>query len=290
MRVLTHNTMLLSQVPLVAETQWDQTERAQLIGAADYLRGHDVVVLEEMFSVAPADHILQALGDAGYEHRTPVIGRGEDGWDATHGSYAAWKPENGGVAIASRWPIRQKQQFIYGQGCGTDRLANKGFVYVALDVDGTQTHVVGTHTQSDDEGCGSTRPCEVRLAQVRQLHAFLEFLSIPTTESVIVAGDFNIDASSSEFEDLLKEGHLDAADQAAGWPYSFDTQDNGVASYRYPHDPRQRLDHVLLRTGHARPGPRWNNTVLRPRSSQWQAQDRTFTDYSDHYPVVGGDV
>ncbi|MDJ0344323.1 hypothetical protein QMK19_29555 [Streptomyces sp. H10-C2] len=74
---------------------------------------------------------------------------------------------------------------------------------------------------------------------------------------------------------------------------SFDPATNSVAAYRYPGDPAQRLDHARLRNGHARPA-HWNNRVVPEHSPKWSVTSwfttYSYTDYSDHYPLVAGDV
>ncbi|MER8100893.1 endonuclease/exonuclease/phosphatase family protein [Kitasatospora sp. NPDC094016] len=266
---------------------WAQDVRAGLFGNAGFLHGHDVVVLQEMFSDAPAGHVLGALSEQGYKYQTPVIGRSTDDWNATNGNYNPLL-ENGGVVIVSTWPLVHKEQFIYRDGHGADWWANKGFAYVILNVAGKRVHVVGTHTQSDDPDDQKTAR-EVRARQLVQLDSYLTSLSIPSAEPVVVAGDFNIDGHTEEFDDLLKNARLDRPDHRLGPPYSFDTTENDVAAYRYPKDPRQLLDHVLLRTGHTRPCATWDNTVIKTTSPSWSAQGHQFTNYSDHYPVLAGE-
>ncbi|ANP52638.1 hypothetical protein AVL59_26645 [Streptomyces griseochromogenes] len=78
------------------------------------------------------------------------------------------------------------------------------------------------------------------------------------------------------------------ADARTGHPYSFDTQENSIAHYRYPDDPREDLDHVLARAGHARPA-NWRNEVVERQSAPWTVTSwgtsYTYTNLSDHYPL-----
>ncbi|MFE7115540.1 sphingomyelin phosphodiesterase [Streptomyces sp. NPDC057654] len=288
MRILTHNVMLLTYYEVAPKTHWDQDERAAFIGQADYLDGYDIIALQEMFDNGASDKLLTKLVEKGYPYSTPVVGRSTDGWDRTQGELTM--TEDGGAIIVSKWPIEHKEQLIYEGHCGTDKLAGKGFAYAIINVDGLRTHMVCTHTQSDDEDCDPGVARTVRRSQIQEMNGFLQGLHIPANEPVIVAGDFNIDRHSTEFDDLLRDGNLQRPDQQLGWKYSFDTQENSVAKYRYPNDPRQDLDHVLLRTGHTKPGKRWNNKVLKNQSRYWENGQHGFTDYSDHYPLAAGDV
>jgi endonuclease/exonuclease/phosphatase family metal-dependent hydrolase len=150
--------------------------------------------------------------------------------------------------------------------------------------------VVGTHAQSTDSGCKAGEAAADRAEQLREMDAFLDAKNIPAEEEVLVAGDLNIDAHSAEYDELLGNADLTPADSRTGHPYSFDTQENSVAKYRYPDDPREDLDYVLFRNSHARPAG-WRNTVVKEESAPWTVsswgKDYTYTNLSDHYPVVG---
>ncbi|MFE1773509.1 sphingomyelin phosphodiesterase [Streptomyces sp. NPDC059008] len=286
LKVLTYNAFLMSKN---LYPNWGQDHRAQAIADADFFQGHDVVVLQEAFDNSSSD-ALKSRAAAQYPHQTPVVGRSKDGWDATGGAYSATTPEDGGVTLLSKWPVLRKEQYVYKDACGSDSLSNKGFVYAVLDVDGAKVHVVGTHTQSTDSGCGAGEAAADRAKQLKEMDAFLDAKHIPADEEVMVAGDLNVDSHSDEYQALLDNGDLAPADSRTGHPYSFDTQDNSVAKYRYPDDPREDLDYVLHRNGHARPAG-WRNEVVKEESAPWTVsswgKDYTYTNLSDHYPVIG---
>lgn len=285
LRVLTYNTFLMSTN---LYPNWGQAHRAAEIPKTAFFRGNDVVVLQEAFDNASSD-ALTANASAQYPFHTPVVGRSRSGWDATSGSYSATTPEDGGVTVLSKWPIVRQEQHIYEDACGSDWWSNKGFAYAELNVNGTRVHIVGTHTQSTDPGCGAGEAAEIRGRQFRQIDAFLDAKNIPASEQVIVAGDLNVDSHSPEYASLLANAGLTAADARTGHPYSFDTQDNSIAAERYPDDPREDLDHVLHRAGHAKPAG-WTNEVVKEDSAPWTVSswgtDYTYTNLSDHYPVV----
>ncbi|MFI2184683.1 sphingomyelin phosphodiesterase [Streptomyces sioyaensis] len=287
LKVLSYNTFLMSKT---LYPNWGQDHRAQAIAAADFFQGNDVVVLQEAFDNSASD-ALKSRAAAQYPHQTPVVGRSRSGWDATGGAYSATTPEDGGVTLLSKWPIVHKEQYIYKDACGSDYFSNKGFVYAVLDVDGTKVHVVGTHTQSTDSGCKAGEAAADRAKQLKEVDAFLDAKDIPADEEVMVAGDLNIDSHGDEYPALLSNADLAPADSRTGHPYSFDTQENSIAKYRYPNDPREDLDYVLHRNGHARPAG-WQNTVVKEESAPWTVsswgKDYTYTNLSDHYPLIGG--
>ncbi|WP_406090150.1 sphingomyelin phosphodiesterase [Streptomyces sp. NBC_01013] len=285
LRVLTYNTFLMSTN---LYPNWGQAHRAAEIPKRDFFRGNDVVVLQEAFDNATSD-ALTANASGQYPFHTPVVGRSRSGWDATSGSYSAATPEDGGVTVLSKWPIVRQEQHVYKDACGSDWWSNKGFAYAELNVKGARVHIVGTHTQSTDPGCGAGEAAEIRGRQFRQIDAFLDAKNIPASEEVIVAGDLNVDSHSPEYASLLANAGLTGADTRGGHPYSFDTQDNSIAADRYPDDPREDLDYVLHRTGHAKPAG-WTNEVVKESSEPWTVSswgtDYTYSNLSDHYPVV----
>jgi len=285
-RVLTYNTFLFSKT---LYPNWGQDHRAAEIATAGFFHGNDVVVLQEAFDNSSSDALKSAAAGE-YPYQTPVVGRTKDGWDATGGAYSATTPEDGGVTVLSKWPVLRKEQYVYKDACGADWWSNKGFAYVVLNVNGSRVHVVGTHAQSTDPGCAAGEAAAMRSRQFRAIDAFLDAKNIPAGEQVLVAGDMNVDSRSPEYASMLADGGLVSADARTGHPYSFDTQDNSIAHDRYPDDPREDLDHVLHRAGHVRPSA-WKNEVVKEASAPWTVSswgtDYTYTNLSDHYPVVG---
>ncbi|MFJ8587394.1 sphingomyelin phosphodiesterase [Streptomyces sp. NPDC093595] len=285
LKVLSYNVFLFSKN---LYPNWGQDHRAAAIPKAPFYQGNDVVVLQEAFDNSSSDALLRNSA-AQYPYRTPVMGRGKDGWDATGGAYSATSPEDGGVAVLSKWPIVRKEQYVYKDACGADWYSNKGFVYVVLNVGGARVHVVGTHAQSTDPGCAAGEAAQMRGRQFKAMDAFLDAKNIPASEQVLVAGDLNVDSHSAEYSTMLGDAGLADADARTGHPYSFDTEQNSIAAERYPDDPREDLDHVLHRAGHVRPAG-WTNEVIKEQSAPWTVsswgRQYTYTNLSDHYPVT----
>ncbi|MCY0959788.1 sphingomyelin phosphodiesterase [Streptomyces sp. H27-H5] len=284
--VLTYNVFLMSKN---LYPNWGQDHRAAEIPKASFYQGHDVVVLQEAFDNGASD-ALKANSAARYPHQTPVVGRSKSGWDATGGAYSATTPEDGGVTILSKWPIVRKEQVVYKDACGADWWSNKGFAYAVLDVNGAKVHVIGTHAQSTDPGCGAGEAAQMRSRQFKNIDAFLDGKNIPANEQVIIAGDMNVDSHTPEYASMLADANLAGADSRTGHPYSFDTAQNSIANYRYPTDPREDLDYVLYRKGNARPAA-WENNVVKEQSAPWTVSSwgtsYTYTNLSDHYPTIG---
>ncbi|WP_078887790.1 sphingomyelin phosphodiesterase [Streptomyces sp. NRRL S-118] len=285
LKVLSYNVFLFSKN---LYPNWGQDHRAATIPKAPFYQGNDVVVLQEAFDNGSSDALLRNSA-AQYPYRTPVMGRGKDGWDATGGAYSSATPEDGGVTVLSKWPIVRKEQYVYKDACGADWYSNKGFVYVVLNVDGARVHVVGTHAQSTDPGCAAGEAAQMRSRQFKAMDAFLDAKNIPASEQVLVAGDLNVDSRNPEYATMLADAGLADADARTGHPYSFDTEQNSIAAERYPDDPREDLDHVLHRAGHVRPAG-WTNEVIKEQTAPWTVsswgRQYTYTNLSDHYPVT----
>jgi sphingomyelin phosphodiesterase len=285
-RVLTYNAFLFSKT---LYPNWGQDHRAAEIAKASFFHGNDVVVLQEAFDNSSSDALKSAAASE-YPYQTPVVGRSRSGWDATGGAYSATTPEDGGVTVLSKWPVLRKEQYVYKDACGADWWSNKGFAYVVLNVNGARVHVVGTHAQSTDPGCDAGEAAAMRGRQFKAIDAFLDAKNIPASEQVLVAGDLNVDSRTAEYAAMLSDAGLAGADARTGHPYSFDTAENSIARDRYPDDPREDLDYVLHRAGHARPSG-WRNEVVKEESAPWTVTswgtDYTYSNLSDHYPVIG---
>ncbi|VEB44309.1 Phospholipase C precursor [Chromobacterium violaceum] len=229
LKLATWNAMLL---PQALYPNYGQMRRVELMAAAPILQAQDVLVFQELQDNAASDKLL-ALLKPRFPYQTPVIGRAQQGWDGTEG-WNGMKPEDGGVAIASRWPIVEKRQYLFQTpGCSWDGQALKGFAYARIAVNGQFYHVIGTHLQSEDSGCANHADIGVRQAQLREIAAWVQSRHLPVEETVIVAGDMNIDRyKSAEYRamlDILQAGEP----RYAGMPHSFDTAGNGIALERY---------------------------------------------------------
>lgn len=285
-KLLVHNVFLL---PSSLYPDWGQRQRAALIAEAAYIQNQDAVILNELFD-NPASSILLDGIKKQYPFQTPVLGRGRSGWDATLGSYSDITPEDGGVAIVSRWPIEERVQHVYSQGCGADNLLNKGFVYVKLNRNGQAVHIIGTHVQAEDTGCNGGKGRSIRASQFDELQNFISTRGIAPDQLVFIGGDMNVIKDSSEYHDMLNRLQVKAPDSFAGSDTTFDTKRNGIANYQYPKHAPEYLDYIFVSRNH-RQLPFWHNQALDSPSPRWTVKRLgttwQFQDYSDHSPVAG---
>jgi sphingomyelin phosphodiesterase len=278
LKVMTHNVQFLPN-PIGK----NDTGRAQLISAASYWKGQDVVALEELFDVTASPILLNGLRGE-YPYQTPIVGTAgtATGWNFTQGTPHATYT-NGGVAIVSKHPIIEQGQFIYPAGCGTDQFAAKGFAYAAINRGGRKVHIIATHLQADDPTCYAAfkNPATVRASQLQAIAGFVARKAIPASEPVVITGDMNVAKGSSEFAAMLSTLKAAAPTSFTGAPYSMDGTTNSMAE-----DARVTLDYVLFERNHLRPLT-WTNEVITPKSPPWSWGFTTYNDYSDHYPVKG---
>ncbi len=320
-QVLTHNVYTVLGAP-------GASQRIDFITENDYIWGRDVVILTELFNDALSDRLLTALSTE-YPYQTPVLGRdpttvpdcaSNTCWNSMTGTVQPNQFEDGGVVILSKWPIVTRHQSIFATTCGVDALARKGFVYVELDVNGTQVHVIGTHSQADSsQRAGLTSnfnqllPCKtpaldlpelacettwntpheaVRLGQFMEMATWLKQQALAPEDYVIIGGDLNVDKMGNPAEydrmrcvlDLAEPAYTGAAKLEPPW-YTFDGQRNDLVDEQ---EGRAYIDYVFFHAAYAQPA-HWTNRVLWPTSlpATWENEDQACYELSDHYPVVG---
>jgi len=140
----------------------------------------DVIVFNESFSGICADKLklTDLLAYYGWQHHLPTVS-------------AWWKPSNGGIFIASKWPIVASEDMAYRNCRLSDCLAAKGVQYARIEKvlggHAKRYHVFGTHMQA----WGGPEVAAVRSEQARELARFVKQQEISPAEPVVLAGDFN---------------------------------------------------------------------------------------------------
>ncbi|GJJ78900.1 hypothetical protein EMPS_11259 [Entomortierella parvispora] len=257
-------------------------------------------------------------------YQTPTLGQSRKDWNSTSGSYSSLSPVNGGVVIMSKWPIKEKHQFIYKTGCGSDWFSNKGFIYVVLDYNGANLHVFGTHMQSDDSHCYPGQAAACRAQAMESWRSFLSDRNIPREELVIFAGDFNIDRNTAEFNSTLTSPHsvssqerlnkggrsgasegdpsnsgssdpssvamdqvsLHAPDDYEGDASTWTGIDNSIAHFSDPKE-HNYIDFIFV-VENKSPSPVVQSvvqTALKVHSPAFTIWGQVYNDYSDHWPI-----
>ncbi len=257
LNILAYNIFMLT--PPISST--DQSTRAAEI--ADHVHGYDAIIFSEAFYNSARTDLQNDLSTE-YPYMTAVVDNGI-------------LNDDGGVFIASRYPILSSSQIVYNDCNGSDCLAAKGVMYAKIDKKGRIFHLFGTHTQA----WPSAADVATRILQFKELQTFITSLSIPANEPVIIGGDLNVDMIANHLGEY--DGMLDSLNlmepQYTGHPYSYD----GAISY-YASPGVEFLDYVMTQNNHLVPDTAINE-VLILRS----IADDMFNmfDLSDHLAVRG---
>jgi endonuclease/exonuclease/phosphatase family metal-dependent hydrolase len=250
----------------------------------------DAIVFNESFSGICIENmrLTDLLAFYGWPHHLPAVAV----W---------WKPSNGGIFIASKWPIVTSKDMAYTACRFPDCLAAKGVQYARIEkrLDGHTKlyHVFGTHMQA----WGGAEAAAVRSEQAREMASFIEEQDIPSTEPVLLAGDFNTRGPENPqfqaFIDTLRvsmppivgerKGTMDMDNTLIGrGPWWVDYV---LSSKAHQRPIKAELEAVALRT--EREFAICFEAGLRPYYVGPYAsactKARRVRDLSDHYPVIG---
>jgi endonuclease/exonuclease/phosphatase family metal-dependent hydrolase len=265
-----------------------QEKRAALL--PELLRGHDVIVLAEAFHRKLVPQMLEAIVDE-YPHQTPVLGGLT--WPRPLGP--GTKMWNGGVVVASRWPIEATDTRSFRPCMGwMDGLADKGVLYAAIRKAGRRYHLFAAHVQADPEpivhlGYHLTfRDADVwfrryRAQNLEIVRGFIEELELPEDEPVLIVGDLNVNrfGERGQYGRMLDILKAEAPEETSGHPSTFDCATNSWLTG----DSAQWLDYAL-----------WSRTHLQPRASHvevklmrsrvpYRHRRQNHWDLSDHYAI-----
>ena len=260
---------------------------ARSIAAEEHV---DVLVFNESFSGICAGDLglTDLLAYYGWPHHLPTVS-------------AWWKPGNGGIFIASKWPIIDSQGMVYTACRGSDCLAAKGVQYAGIEkrLDGRikRYHVFATHMQA----WGGAEAAAVRGEQAGEMARFVERQDIPSTEPVLLAGDLNTRGPDNPqfqaFIDILgvamppivgeRRGTMDVDNTLFGrGPWWVDYV---LPSMTHQQPIKAGLEAIALRP--EQPFAICLAAGLRPFYVSPYAATCTKTlhvrDLSDHYPVIG---
>lgn len=250
----------------------------------------DALVLNESFSGACAGKLklTDLLTSYGWQYHLPPVST----W---------WKPSNGGIFIASKWPIIASQDLVYSACRFPDCLAAKGVQYARIEkmLDGRtkRYHLFGTHLQA----WGGASTAAVRSDQAREMARFIQQQNIPFAEPVLLAGDLNTRGPENpQFQaiiDLLgvsmpaivgeRRATMDVDNTLFGrGPWLVDYV---LPAIKHQHPVRAELEVMLLRA--EREFPMCVRARLRPFHVSPVvpacAKTQHGRDLSDHYPVIG---
>lgn len=226
-----------------------------------WLKGYDAIVFSELFDNSNRQKLLATIASE-FPYQTKVVDRS--------GSI-----EDGGVLIASRWPISVESQITYNDCRSSDCLSAKGVMYARINKNDQVYNVFATHAQAFS---GSAN-VSVREKQFRQLKSFIDSRNISSSEPVIIAGDLNVDRAAFPVEYMNMLNILNATEVPRNGGLLF-TADGSINHWNS--DAGEILDYVLYSKAHLSPGSSQAKVIV-PRS----ISSSLFTQYdlSDHFAV-----
>jgi endonuclease/exonuclease/phosphatase family metal-dependent hydrolase len=250
----------------------------------------DVIVVNEGFArtCAPGLNLTDLLAYYGWRHHLPPISV----W---------WKPSNGGIFIASKWPIIVSENKVYRACSASDCLAAKGVQYakVAKTVDGRTKffHLFGTHMQ----GYGSGQVVEARQQQALELASFIEGKAIPDDEPVLISGDFNVRGPESAlFQELVRTLRASMPPLVGDRRGSMDVDNTLIGrgpwlvDFVLPSTAHQLPTHATLEIAGLKADAPFDICMAAPLQpfyvgpyARTCTQTLRIRDLSDHYPVIG---
>lgn len=260
--VLTWNCMLL---PFIHEVK----QRAYNI--ASWLRccasSVDVLVLQEIFSPSAYIVLHREL-----VHHWPYVVR-------PLATSLQTSTMNGGVVIASKWPITHVCAMPFTRSVHSDRMVAKGACAATVHLPScAPVIVVGLHMQAGSDPPAAT----VRASQWRELAWFVHqrlHHQAAGLASIIVAGDFNEDLRSST---SASRAGLCNVQPPSSHGCTFDLQHNQLAALRAePGDATALLDGIMVaQPRQSRLAHIAGTMVVRPRTLSGQPM-------SDHEVLLG---
>ena len=167
----------------------------------------DILTLQECFGfwTSRRQRMIKAAKQQGYYSTyTKLEGRAKSLFKGQ------LKFVDAGLLILSKFPIERSMFVSFKNGSASDRLAMKGVLYALLDLnreDGKKVHLFTTHTQASYTYKPSQTSVKIRIAQVKELEAFIRETTAKSSSSwpVVLTGDFNMDAlqECEEYEQTM---------------------------------------------------------------------------------------
>ncbi|MBI2519231.1 MAG: sphingomyelin phosphodiesterase [Bdellovibrio sp.] len=243
-----------------------QYERAQLL--PETLAGRDILVFQEAFDDDVRGVLKMGLA-AKYPFQSTVVGT-----DRVF-------EQDGGVFIATRFPILEEDEYLFGSECARifeDCLADKGVKYAKLWDGQRIIHVFATHLQNGD----GRKDIAARKSQVERIHQFMlrKLSGSNNAELVLLMGDYNINLKTTP--DAFSRYSLKTI-LSDDRPYSWDPEYNELASS----GSAQQVDYIYYSENHLIPATFEQKVIPLKSKRRWKFLDslHIFRDLSDHFPI-----
>ena len=148
----------------------------------------DIICLQEVFSKESREILCKAFKA---EYYVRISQKSSNMWTI-----------NGGLFIASRYPIIYCKFYVFKHACGEDWLSNKGFIHLMVkDHDSKTISIINTHLNADPMFSTNYRSKKIRLKQMYDIISYIH--QIPLEDVNILCGDFNDSYTSKMVQRLI---------------------------------------------------------------------------------------
>ena len=183
-KILTYNCYLRS-CGVISSCIFDyKNERLDEI--INVIGEYDIVCLQEVFASLSfrTEHLINAAREFGFDYC--VVPEQFELYSR--------KLIDSGLVILSKYPILDYKciSFEHG-GVYSDQLADKGFQHAKILINGRIIHVINTHVQSD-YAIYDNLASNVKIAQYKQIHNYIELVQTDNIDDVYLCGDLNCNA------------------------------------------------------------------------------------------------
>lgn len=284
LKLLTLNLFL--RPPLVKNNVSDHKDARLSYFCEHFMENYDIICLQEVFSTMNTrrNTLIQLALSKGFQYSTYSP------------SPSFWKPQviDGGLVILSRYPIQETDFFGFGNGAFPDIFSYKGILYAKIQVHTHSIHIFTLHTQA-------TYPSEsqeildiyrqVRQEQIRSCVKFIANKIQFLNEPYFLLGDFNTDASSNEYDELIEfmkeidledvlKNNLGHSPSTYGIINENGEPEETVLSHRNENSRDVAIDYIFASS---RAGV--YNQFTDSRVEPFYVSNEEFTRISDHYGV-----
>ena len=303
----TYNVMSTIPEPIRFQGQNDRMLRIPSCIATmiDSIERLDFIVVQESMSSESHDILSTGLYNLGFVHRTEQL----------VGELSRFQVVQGGLVLFSRFPIVRYETKVFKGVCSReDCLSAKGCLYARVEKFGQPFNIFSIHVQSWE----SETSRNIRRMQFLLFTQFIEAQAVPTSEPLVILGDFNMDIYSQQkqLSSILNVLNAEMLPRhAESHPFTSDPSTNELmgiddfSSYVSPSYP-SGCESIYLKTGRCVCCPcEWLDYALNSKSHVHINKDvsymraiplksdpfsanltwthrRKIRDLSDHYPVL----
>lgn len=230
-------------------------QKQRITPTIEYLKASDcdVLVLQEAFHKKTRMQLIDKLKQV-YPH---YIGPGKGGLFKI----------NSGVMVFSKYKLNDVKQKVFKRSSGMDSRAKKSVFSASLQIDTMKIQILATHLQAEE----GIKKNLIRRAQMQDITS----LKDTSSHLIIMAGDFNTDRKSQEYDKMLNILNAENDSLSTQIKYSSSIGNNKL----FKNDIAKWIDYILI---DGKPGIQFVSTTIeipfyQEKGEQWHI--------SDHNPI-----